>query len=460
MSITRDKAVGIVKRLQDAGHEAFLVGGCIRDELLGLEPRDFDITTSANDEQIQSAMGDIHMIETGKQFGVWTAVIGHEQFQIARYRSDGYSTDGRHPDSVRFVTTLKEDCSRRDFSINSMALDPISGQLHDYFNGQRDLKRKVVAFIGNPDARIKEDKLRILRALKFCLRYDFVNEYTYLGWPVEDSFKIGDCMHMLKDVSRERISKEFQEMLLYPESLGYLWDYGALPYIIPGIESLNGLAGEQDPHYHAEGNVWEHTQLVVDKLRKFAPSNFELLLAGLLHDIGKPATQCCHFDGKITNRGHDVVGAKIAENICRHWLKLSNDQTHFVTELVKNHMTLHHMDKMKKSTLMKWAEHPYIQEMVWLQHADAVGRTTNEPKFSHLDFMTQKLAEFKALPPRQQPNSDSIINGDHLIQMGLKPGPDFKTVLSAAREAQLAGEFDENTYQSWLERHLSCEVIA
>lgn len=468
----RDKAISLVKRLQGAGHEAYLVGGCVRDELLGCQPRDFDIVSSAKPEEIEKALLGLHLIRTGAAFGVLTAVVDGDQFQIATFRADEDYSDGRHPEQVRFVDTLEEDLARRDFTFNAMALDPISNRLFDYNSGQRHIRNKIVMFVGRPSQRVMEDHLRMLRAVKFACRFGFKIDSS-------DRQAIIEHAYLLPRISRERISAEFQEILLAQDGLQMLDEYGLLPSVVPGIEALKGLLGEQDPLYHAEGNAFVHTMMVVDQLRLFAPGYFELLLAGLLHDIGKPACQQCHSDGKITNRGHDEVGARIAENICRHWLKLSNDQTHFVTELVANHMRMHHVHEMKRSKLIKLAEHPHIQEMVWLQHADAVGRELAQPKDpydgkmdytpsgkvkvvkdSHLEFMTQKLAEFKLLPPQQQPNSNSIINGDHLIQMGLKPGPDFKTILNAAREAQLAGEFDENTYQSWLERHLSCEVIA
>lgn len=446
----KDKALHIVKLLQSAGHEAYFVGGCVRDELLGKTPKDYDITTSADDNQIQSALGDLKLIPTGESFGVWTVILDGEQFQVARFRADGEYSDGRHPDSVRYVQSLQEDCARRDLTINAMALNPVTGNLIDFFGGRDDIKHKQINFVGEPWRRIGEDRLRILRAVRFACALGF-----YLSTDTYQAIRLYG--HNIVEVSRERISSEFQKILCLPIGLFRLDELGLIKHIIPGVEALWGLGGAQDPVHHAEGNTWIHTLSVVKILREERPDNFELLLAGLLHDIAKPATQCCLDNGRITNHGHAELGAEMADNICRHYLKLSNHQVDFVITLVREHMRMHAVRKMKKSTLIKLAENPFIQEMVLLQHADAMGRDTKEPKFSHLDFMTQKLEEFKSLPPRQQPFSEAIINGDHIIRFGLAPGPRFKDILTAARDAQLAGEFDEHSYAEWLEDHINRE---
>lgn len=440
-------ARALAMSLIDAGHEAYFAGGYVRDKMIGREAKDIDLVTSALPEQIEQVFSGYRCVFTGRSFGVIQVVVDNESFEVATYRADGAYTDGRRPDEVRFVTSLREDAARRDFTINSMFECPRTGGIIDFFGGQQDLRYGVIRCVGSPFDRINEDKLRMLRAVRFASRYGMRYDSAL-------SEQLSKCSYWLPGVSRERISQEFQEILLHKRGLGDLKFYGLLPIVVPGIEATWGLAGEQDSVYHTEGNTWVHTQMVVDELREFAPDNFPLLLAGLLHDIGKPATQQCCGNGRVRNNGHADVGAEMAKNICSHWLKLPNEATDFVVCLVKNHMRMHHVDDMKKSTLIKLAENPHIQEMVWLQHADAVGRETNEPKFSHLEFMTRKLEEFKQLPPRQQPHSDHIITGLHILAYGIPPGQIVKTIKDAAREAQFAGEFDETTHEEWLETYM------
>lgn len=442
---TRETAKWLAFMLRESGYESYFCGGAVRDMLLNREPKDIDLVTSALPDQIESVFSDLHCIPTGKSFGVITVVVEGEQFEVATFRADGVYEDGRRPNEVRFVTTLQEDGARRDFSINSMYLDPYDNKIIDFFGGQKDLQDGIIQFVGNPHTRIQEDYLRMLRGVRFALRY---------GFKFVDDVFLETYLKDLSRLSRERIRDEFEEILMYSRGLEYLHSLGMMPYIIPGIENLWGLSGLQDSTYHAEGDTWTHTLAVVEILRHFDPSNFRLLLAGLLHDIGKPATQKCCDGGRITNHGHAEVGARMAENICRHWLKLSSVDTDFVATLVANHMKMHHVDGMKKSTLIKLAESPYIQEMMWLQHADATGRETALPKFSHLAFMGNKLEEFKLLPARQQPHSDHIIRGLHILACGILPGPAVKAIKEAARIAQFAGEFDETNYREWLKEHI------
>lgn len=448
----------IISILREYHAEAYLAGGCVRDRLLGLEPKDFDIVTSMLPDQIEIILTKygIKSVAVGKSFGVITAVIGENSYEVATYRADGDYSDGRRPDEIRFVKTLKEDAARRDFTINAMFWDPFTDEIIDYFGGQKDLKNKRLRFVGSAAERIHEDPVRILRALKFSGRYEFwLPEWIKEGdWERAEQFDyIGNYADKLAYVSRERIGAEFKEILC-THYLGGMLDQ-ILKWIIPGIESTWGLLGEQDPKYHAEGNVWQHTVMVVEILRKLAPGNFELLLAGLLHDIGKPATQeCC--GNRIKNIGHAEVGYRMAQNICAHWLKLSAESTHKVAWLVRHHMTAHDFNKMSNLKLRKWAEEPYIDDLVLLQHADATGRKVADggSKGSNFEYMTAKLESFRQLPRTQQPNTPSLIMGRHLIELGYRPDPKFKVILADAREAQLAGDFDEHNAQVWLRDYM------
>lgn len=447
----KERAKELVARLQLQGYEAYFAGGSVRDMLLKRTPKDFDIVTSAKPDEIENIMNaaGFKTIPTGKQFGIITVIADETQYEIATFRADGSYSDGRRPDEIRFVTSLKEDAARRDFTINAMFYDPITGSIFDYFDGQKDLEKGVIRFVGSARERIHEDKLRILRAIRFAGRYGFRLDAT--------TFDMDG--YLLKQVSRERIGAEFREILIQRHGLTLLGMYDLVRYIIPGIEALWGLAGEQDPTYHAEGNVWVHTQMVVDELRNFEPHNFELLLAGLLHDIGKPATQCCSSNGRVSNIAHADVGARMAQNICSHWLRLGKEQTDFVTELVKQHMRMHEVQKMNKQTLFKLFEHPYIDHMMLLQHADAVGRETTKDKGSNLDFMREKKTEFQNKSAHQRPGCKSLVTGELLIKHGFLPGPSFKVILEAARGAQLEGKIGESDAEEWVKQNAKCYYV-
>lgn len=444
----RDAAVMLVKCLQNAGYEAFLVGGCVRDEIMGLTPHDYDIVTSAHPEQIEALFADYQTIPVGKAFGVIVVVVDGTQYQIATYRADGAYSDSRHPDEVRFVKTIDEDLARRDFRMNAIAYDPISDKYIDPFNGRRDIECGRVIFVGKMEERINEDPLRILRLIKFAKRYEFSFHWGEFG--------LGGFAYYLRRISRERISQEFQEILLYKNALLALRLAEVLPFIIPGIESTWSVAGVQDSYYHKEGDVWTHTKMVVDVLRDHG-ADFKLLLAGLLHDIGKPATHKCFGNGRVSCKDHATVGANMAENICRYYLKLPRETTDFVTTLVRNHMAMHDLHKMPDDELKSWLAHPYIKEMALLQHADATGRETDEPKGkgSNLDFLNQKFAEYEAIPVSQRPNAPALIMGRDLIRYGLTPGKHFMELLRVHYAAQQRGLFDESTKEEYLKNEVS-----
>lgn len=448
----RDKAISLIKRIQDAGKPAYLVGGCVRDDIMKLVPHDYDIVTGMLPEEIEATFCDLKTIPVGKSFGVITVVVDGDHFQIATFRADGAYSDARHPDDVKFVTTIEEDLARRDFTMNAIAYDPIADQYIDPHGGRADIRRKQINFVGKPFARINEDPLRILRAVKFEARLLF-DAPTWRD-SYEDRYELKDFAYRLNDVPRERITQEFQEILTHEMGLDLLKQHDMLEYVIPGIECTWGLAGIQDSKYHQEGSVWEHTHRVVKILREHG-ADFKLLLAGLLHDIGKPATAQCSGNGRVSCQQHAEVGSRMAKNICNYWLKLPRETTNYVCDLVAYHMQAHEFNKLPDSDLKTWLAWPHIKDLVLLQHADSTGRDSTEPKGSNLEFMTAKIAELEALPAHMRPDAKSIIGGDDLIAYGLTPNPQFKHLLDVLRKEQLAGAFDESTAKSYMANRLN-----
>ena len=433
-------ATELCRRLQQDDFIAVLAGGCVRDRLLGREPKDLDIATSATPEEVVETLGkSFNIFPKGMSFGVMSAVVNGCEYEIATLRSDGDYSDGRRPDSVAFVNSLEADAARRDFTINSMFLDPMTGELFDFFGGHEDLQRKLIRCVGSPSARFSEDHLRMLRAVRFAAQLGFTIDFPTVGGIVALAYE-------LKTVSSERIRDEFEKILCSQDprlGLKMTFWFNMIQQFLPEIVScVEGPRSYQDRIHHPEGTVWDHTLLVMDELNG---SSFELMLGGLLHDIGKPNTQVITDEGRITNHGHAEVGAEIATTICRR-LKLSTAQTEHVTTLVAQHMRMHIVDEMSNSKLRRLLENPYYDDLVSLQHADVNGTTLPEAerlRKSQRLFLEQKRAYFATLPEPQRVGADNLITGDILIEhFNLTPGPQFKPILLAAQEAQAEGEFE------------------
>jgi poly(A) polymerase len=430
----KDFATSIIKTLRQRGFQAYLVGGCVRDLLLGREPKDYDVATNATPTQVMSIFPETYAV--GAQFGV-VLVLNPEAMpdceleessrarcvEVATFRSDiGYS-DGRHPDEVRFSNDAREDVARRDFTINGMLLDPISGEVLDYVGGRQDLAGGIIRTIGNAEQRFAEDKLRLLRAVRFAARFDYTIEPTTFA-------AIHKSAEQIRVVSRERVRDELSRMLTEGHARRaflMLDESGLLQHVLPEISVMHGV--EQPPEFHPEGDVFVHTLLLLDNLPQPCPPT--LGWGALLHDVGKPATFRVAPD-RIRFDGHVGVGVKIAERICRR-LRFSNDDTDQILALVENHMRFADAMKMKESTLKKFMRLRDFDEHLALHRADCLASHRNLTTY---EFIRQKRVE---IPPEKM-RPEPLVTGHDLIAAGHAPGPKFKEILSAVEDAQLEGQ--------------------
>ncbi|MGE3805092.1 MAG: CCA tRNA nucleotidyltransferase [Gemmataceae bacterium] len=416
----REFAVDVVKRLRDAGHEALWAGGCVRDELLGLVPKDYDIATDARPERVRKLFR--RTVAVGVSFGV-VKVLGPKplEAEVVTFRSDTTYSDGRHPDAVVF-SSAREDALRRDFTINGMFFDPVQNEVIDYVGGREDLERKLLRSIGDPYARFAEDKLRLLRAARLATRFGLAIEPATLAAMKEMAAQI----HV---VSAERIADEFRKLLVQPrrtDGLRLLDEVGLLEPIMPELIPMQGLP--QGPPAASTGDLWEHVLRVLDLIGD--EISFPLALATLLHDVGKPRTVGLTPE-RYTFYYHEHVGRRLADEICRR-LKLSNAERERVAWLVEKHQYLCDAPKMRDSKLKVMLMHEGIDELLELHRADAEASSRS---IEHVEFCRQRLREWSDsdINPRQ------LITGDDLREMGVPPGPEYKRILDAVREAQLDG---------------------
>jgi putative nucleotidyltransferase with HDIG domain len=420
----KEHAVRIIEALRERGHQAYLVGGCVRDLLLGREPADFDITTDATPEQVMRIFPETYAV--GEQFGVVLVpeAGGNSSYlvEVATFRSDiGYS-DGRHPDQVRFSKNPKEDVRRRDFTINGLLLDPISGQVLDFVGGREDIAAKVIRSIGNPEQRFAEDKLRMLRAVRFAARFEYAIEPHTFG-------AIQKLASQILQVSRERIREELTRILTEGHARrGFLLleETGLLHELLPEIETMKGVA--QPPQFHPEGDVFVHTLLLLKYLPQ--PCSPTLAWGALLHDVGKPPTFRIAPD-RIRFDDHVEVGVKMAEEIC-HRLRFSNEDTKQILALVENHMRFADVQRMKESTFKRFVRLPHFDEHLELHRLDCLA---SHGELSLYEFTREKRATMPQSVMRPAP----LLSGDDLISEGYKPGPHFKQILAAVEDGQLEG---------------------
>ena len=433
----REFAVGVVQRLRDAGHEALWAGGCVRDELLGLTPTDFDIATAAHPEAVQQLFR--RTIAIGASFGV-VEVLGprddHGDFlkvQVATFRSDVSYSDGRRPDAVVF-SSAREDALRRDFTINGMFFDPLENRLIDYVNGRADLDARVLRAIGDPALRFEEDKLRMLRAVRLATRFDFAIEPA-------TTMAIRAMARAIGVVSAERVAEELRKLLVHPRrarGMRQFLDLGLAAVLLPELLPMKGLPqgvpvdtdalpppGQPG---NAQADLWEHVLRVLELLGP-QPS-FPLAFATLLHDIGKPRT-VGRTPERYTFYSHEHVGRRMASDMSLR-LKLSNEERERVEWLVEKHQILCDVRQMRTSKLKTLLIHPGIHELLDLHRADALASNRG---VEHVDYCEQLLREWTT----DDLNPSPFLTGHDLTRMGLEPGPKFKRLLDAVREAQLDG---------------------
>jgi poly(A) polymerase len=410
----------IVAHLRASGHQAYFVGGCVRDLLLGRSPADFDVATSALPEQVLSLFEKTFAV--GAHFGVVLVSSGEIVTEVATFRSDGAYTDGRHPDAVRFSASPEEDVKRRDFTINGMMLDPANNAVLDWVGGRQDLNAGVIRAIGEPTERFTEDKLRMLRAVRFAARFTFTLEAA-------TARSIERLAPEIRQVSRERVRDELTRMLTegHARRAFELMDaHGVLEQVLPEVVKLKGV--EQPSQYHPEGDVWVHTLLLLEGLPAGCP--VALAWAALLHDIGKPATFRVAPD-RIRFDGHVEAGVRIAEEICRR-LRFPNHETEQILSLIANHMRFADVRRMKESTLKRFFRLQRFEEHLALHRLDCLA------SHGSLELYEFARERFQSLP-EQEVRPALLLTGKDLIQAGYRPGPDFSKMLAMAEDAQLEG---------------------
>lgn len=462
----REFAIDVVRRLREAGHEALWAGGCVRDELLGLVPKDYDIATNARPEEVRRLFR--RTVAVGMTFGVVEVLGPGHRVQVATFRSDAGYSDGRHPDAVVF-SSAREDALRRDFTINGMFFDPLKKELIDYVCGRDDLNARVLRAIGDPATRIAEDKLRMLRGVRLAARFELTVEQVTLA-------AVRAMAPQLGVVSAERIADELRKLLVdrhRARGVSLLLETGLAAACLPEIVPMKGLP--QGRPASPVGDLWDHVLRVLDLLETGARGQgsgvrgqdsesdssalvpdaclltsvpFPLAFAALLHDIGKPRTVGRTAE-RYTFHDHEHVGARMAEKICER-LKLSNAESDRVVWLVEKHQYLCDARRLRPSKLKQVLIHPGIRELLALHRADALawGHGTD-----HVDYCERLLAEWGEADLNPPP----LLTGHDLAAMGLEAGPLYKRLLDAVREAQLDGTVTGREQAQELVRRLQAD---
>ena len=416
-------ARSLVSRLRDHGHVAYFAGGCVRDLVRGVIPKDFDVATDAHPEQVQAIFHRTYAV--GAHFGVIVVLEEDFQFEVATFRSDGIYIDGRHPAEVHF-SSAEEDAKRRDFTINGMFFDPTTEEVIDFVGGRADLGARTIRAIGDPAQRFAEDRLRMLRAVRFA---------TVLGFQIER-----DTWHALiaqadriRDISSERIREELVRIFVSPNRLrGFdlLDESGLLRSVLPELEPMKGCA--QPEQFHPEGDVFQHTRLML----KLLPDKVSvpLVLSVLFHDVGKPPTASTDETGRIRFNGHDRIGAEMTEKVMER-LRFSRAEIEATVEMVRQHMVFKDVPRMRVAKLKRFMARPTFEDELELHRIDCA---SSHRMMENYDFLVRKREEFANEPIIPPP----LVRGDDLIAMGLKPSPKFGEILEAVETRQLEGGFN------------------
>ena len=422
----RELANLICDTLRRSGHQALLVGGCVRDLLLRREPADYDVATDATPDRVMQLFPE--SIAVGAQFGVILIVRENIKVEVATFRSDlGYS-DGRHPDRVLYATTPKEDVQRRDFSINGLLMDPETGEVQDYVGGQLDLKARIIRAIGEPERRLAEDKLRLMRAVRFAARFGFDIEPATLS-------AIRRHAREVNNVSAERLRDELTKLLTEGAArrgFELLDSARLLQMVLPELAAMKGV--QQPPQFHPEGDVWIHTRMMIEQLPAGTPPT--LAWGVLLHDVGKPPTfkSAAQTGDRIRFDNHVEIGVRMAEQICQRF-RFSNEDTDQILALIANHMRFKDVEQMKPSTLKRFVRLPRFEEHLELHRLDCLSSHRRLDSYRYIQEVLAATRPEQIHPPR-------LITGDDLKNMGYAPGPLFSEILRSVEDAQLEGQIN------------------
>jgi len=413
-------AQGIVGSLRAAGHVAYYAGGSVRDLLRGQVPKDIDVATDARPETVQKIFPRTYAV--GAHFGVIVVLESGFQFEVATFRSDGAYLDGRRPTEVHFATA-EEDAARRDFTINGMFFDPEANEVIDFVGGRADLKAGVIRAIGDPAQRFAEDRLRLLRAIRFATVLEF--EIQAATW--EAAVAHADA---ITEISAERIREELIRIFLSPHRVRG-WDLleasGLMKKILPEVEAMKGC--EQPPQFHPEGDVFRHTRIMLELLPKEV--SLPLVFSVLFHDIGKPPTSLVDGEGRIRFNGHDRIGAEMTEGVMER-LRFSRAEIDATVEAVRQHMVFKDVPNMRVAKLKRFMARPTFEDELELHRVDCA---SSHGLMDNYDFLRQKKEEFASEPIIPPP----LVRGEDLIALGLKPGPRFGEILEALETRQLEG---------------------
>jgi poly(A) polymerase len=420
----RELAVGICRTLQSRGYKAYLVGGCVRDLLLGREPKDFDVATDAHPARVQQLFPS--SVDVGARFGVILVVADTVQVEVATFRSDLGYADGRHPDRVEYSSSPEEDVVRRDFTVNGMMMDPDTNQVLDFVGGREDLKQGIVRAIGDPELRFREDRLRMVRAVRFAARFRYVIENATFQ-------AIVVAAPHITAVSAERLRDELTKVLsegAARRGFELLDSTGLLKVCLPELAAMKGVP--QPPQFHPEGDVWVHTLLMLERLGEGCSPT--LAWAVLLHDVGKPPTFASAEEtgDRIRFDGHAEIGARMAEAVCRR-LRFSAEDIQQIETLVANHLRFKDVFQMRSATLKRFVRLPrFREEHLELHRLDCVSSHGNLDAYEFVRRFLRDTPPEEVRPPR-------LVTGEDLKAMGLEPGPLFKEILHAVEEGQLEG---------------------
>jgi poly(A) polymerase len=422
----------IVARLLAAGHVAYFAGGCVRDLLRGEIPKDIDIATDARPDDVQKIFPRTYAV--GAHFGVIVVLESGFQFEVATFRSDGAYLDGRRPTEVHFASA-EEDAARRDFTINGMFFDPEANEVIDFVGGRADLEGRLIRAIGDSAQRFAEDRLRMLRAVRFA---------TVLGFEIEPATWNAVVAHApsISEISAERIREELVRIFMSPQRVRG-WDLldasGLMRVTLPELDAMKGC--EQPPQFHPEGDVFKHTRIMLELLPEEV--SLPLVFSVLLHDIGKPPTSSVDENGRIRFNGHDRIGAEMTEEVMQR-LRFSRAEIDATVEAVRQHMVFKDVPNMRVAKLKRFMARPTFTDELELHRVDCA---SSHGMLDNYEFLQQKREEFANEPIIPPP----LIRGDDLLALGLKPGPKIGEILEAVETRQLEGALrDREEALAWV----------